>query len=164
MFHISFCLLLPVCQASQVSTVSITSMTVQATTARMVACVWMVWTPTTASVHLITQVTFYHENNHWLLLSNFKIKFKKSTKKLSVDFPSHCAYAPFFFFQVSTARKMWTSVSWCLTHAKMEEHATTLTAATTASASTGGRVMTAARTSTTVPVQLVTTALPATTA
>ena len=40
----------------------------------------------------------------------------------------------------------------------------TLMAATTASASTGGRATTAARTSTTVPVQLVTTVPPAMTA
>lgn len=152
-FHTSFYLLLPVCQASQASTVSTTSTTVQPTAARMVGCVWMVWTPTTASVHLITQVT----------VDFFCLTLKlnqKSIKKLWTSLHA-VLYAP---FQVSTAQRMWTSVSWCLMRAKMEEHATTLTAATTVSVSTGGRATTAARTSTTVPVQLVTTALPAMTA
>lgn len=64
--------------------------------------------------------------------------------------------------QVSTALRTWTSVSWCQTHVRTEEPATIRTAVTTACVSTGGRATTAARTSTTVPAQLVTTALPVT--
>lgn len=54
---------------------------------------------------------------------------------------------------------MWTSVSWCQTHVRTEEPVTIRTAVTIASVSMGGWATTAARTLTTVPAQLVTTAL-----
>lgn len=87
---------------------------------------------------------------------NLQPKLKR-IQRILLDLCSHWLHS-----QVSTALRMWTSVSWCQMHVRMEEPATIRTAVTTASVSTGGRATTAARTLTTVPAQLVTMALPVT--